>query len=288
MQPVQQLALAEHGRLGGVEVLRLAGPEQATAEAHDARRRILDREDQPVPKARSRLAGPVGRMQQAGLDQPLVVEAERVQVRAHQPQLARGEAEPHPVGQLATHLALLEISPCRLAQVVLPERAPAVFRRRAIHFPERLAGILLVRMTGVHLDDIDARFFPDHPDRGHEVHADPLHEVGEDVAALVAHEAVVSPDLRGDGEIASGALMERTRSAKIRPGALELHVLADHPDDVGALTNALHRLVGYHANTATVTPAPPSFQPAMWNSFTRVSLRSISSTTWRSAPVPLP
>ena len=84
------------------------------------------------------------------------------------------------------------------------------------------------------------------------------------------------------------ALMERTRAAIVGALSLELDVLADHGDDVGALAHPLDGLVGDHANTAMVTPAPPSFQAPMWNSRTRVSLRSISLTTSRSAPVPLP
>ena len=74
------------------------------------------------------------------------------------------------------------------------------------------------------------------------------------------------------------ALVKWTRSAKVSALPLEVNVFADDADDVGALANALDRLVADHRNTAIVTPAPPSFHPAMPNSRTRVSLRSISST----------
>src|SRR6185369_11267380 len=111
------------------------------------------------------------------------------------------------------------------------------------------------------------------------IDAEALGEEVEDIAALVAHEAVVHRLLRRHGEVAMRALMEGTRAAVVRALALQLDVLTDDADDVGALAHALDRLVGDHANTATVTPAPPSFHAPMRNSRTRVSLRSISFTT---------
>src|SRR5438045_2883534 len=85
-----------------------------------------------------------------------------------------------------------------------------------------------------------------------------------------------------------GALMERTRPTEIGSDALETDVLADHLDDVGGVAHLVDDFVGYHPSSTTVTPAPPSFQAPSRKLVTRVSLRSISATRSRKAPVPLP
>ena len=54
------------------------------------------------------------------------------------------------------------------------------------------------------------------------------------------------------------------------------------------LINAIDNFVRNHQSSATVTPAPPSFQAPSRNCFTRVSLVSISATRSRNAPVPFP
>src|SRR6185437_15180291 len=128
--------------------------------------------------------------------------------------------------------------------------------------------------------------------------ADPLHRLhkiqtelllheGEDIARFAADEAFVST-ARCDGEVVVLAMMERTRSPKAVPDPLELDELADDRDEVRFFADAFDDGVGDHARSASVTPAPPSFQAPSRNPFTRVSLRSISATRSRSAPVPLP
>ena len=69
------------------------------------------------------------------------------------------------------------------------------------------------------------------------------------------------------------------------PALLEL---ANHRNDVGLVADAFDDFVGNHANSANVTPAPPSFQAPSRKPLTRVSLRSISATRSRNAPVPFP
>src|SRR5438552_8354324 len=84
------------------------------------------------------------------------------------------------------------------------------------------------------------------------------------------------------------ALMERARPAKAVADALELYELTDDRDDVSLLAHLFDNAIGNHPSSATVTPAPPSFQAPSRNCFTRVSLLSISATRSRSAPVPFP
>src|SRR5581483_4775631 len=103
----------------------------------------------------------------------------------------------------------------------------------------------------------------------------------------MTHEAVIAA-LGHHREVRIRPLVERAGPSKHRPHALEADVLADDRDDVGGRLHLLDDVVRNHASSATVTPAPPSFQAPSRKSFTRVSLRSISATRSRSAPVPLP
>src|SRR6185437_4277638 len=123
------------------------------------------------------------------------------------------------------------------------------------------------------------------------VHAELLHEERENVAARVAHEAVEHPLAGNDGEVAVRAPVKRTRGAEIRPGALELDVLADDPHDVRCLADLLDHIIRNEAharNSTSVTPWPPWFDGAKPKRFTRGSAERISCTSWRRAPVPLP
>src|SRR4029079_1380084 len=119
-------------------------------------------------------------------------------------------------------------------------------------------------------------------------HAEPLLQKAEHISALVADEAVVHPLPRGDGEVAVRPLMKRTRSAEVGARPFEVHVLADDLDDIGGVADLVDDLVGYHLSSPPVTPAPPSFQAPRRKFVTRDSLRSISETRSRNAPVPLP
>src|SRR5262249_49085029 len=123
------------------------------------------------------------------------------------------------------------------------------------------------------------------------VHAEPLHQPAEDVAALVADEAVIATLLRNDREVAVGAAMERTRSPVVGAGPLELHRLADDPDQVGALAHQVDGLVGDHAhaeNSTMVTPVPPGWRGAKEWLRIRLSRDTIRRTRSRTTPVPIP
>src|SRR5262249_30448456 len=82
--------------------------------------------------------------------------------------------------------------------------------------------------------------------RARVIEAELLHPEGEDVAGLVAHEAVVHLLLGHDREVAVSAAVEGTRPAPVGAGALELDVLADQRDHVGGLADLLDDLVRDH------------------------------------------
>ena len=98
------------------------------------------------------------------------------------------------------------------------------------------------------------------PHRRGIVHPQPLHEEGEGVPGLVAHEAVEHSFLRDDREVAVRPAVERARPAEIRAGTLELDVLADDPHQVRRLADLLDDVIGDQAHplsSAIVTPWPP-------------------------------
>src|SRR5438094_10670743 len=82
--------------------------------------------------------------------------------------------------------------------------------------------------------------------------------------------------------------MERTGTTIIGALPLEVHVLADHLDDVGGVAHLFDYFVRYHPISATVTPVPPSFHAPSLKPDTRDSFLSISATRSHSAPVPFP
>src|SRR6266516_8128695 len=104
---------------------------------------------------------------------------------------------------------------------------------------ERLVGIGASPPARTALGDRDPDPAGDFAHGGRIVHAQALHEEGEDVAGFVAHEAVKHPFLRDDGEVAMGAAVERAGAAVVGAGALELDLLPAEPDQVRGLTNLL-------------------------------------------------
>src|SRR5213079_825217 len=126
---------------------------------------------------------------------------------------------------------------------------------------------------------------------GRIVHAEALHEEGEDVARLVAHEAIEHPLLWDDREVPVGAAVERARAAIVGPAALELDVLSDDPDQIRGLADLVDDVVGDQAhavNSTIVTPWPPWLAGAKPKRCTRASVERMSCTSLRTAPVPLP
>ncbi len=88
-----------------------------------------------------------------------------------------------------------------------------------------------------------------------------------------------------------GAAVERTGSAVVGAGALELDRLPDDPDQVRAVAHLLDDLVGNHAhagNSTIVTPVPPWLRGAKPKRATRRSPETTRRTRSRTTPVPMP
>src|SRR6185437_7864058 len=120
VHPVQQRALREDLGLRRVEILRLTLAEHPTAEADGTPRRIGDRKDQPMPKARPRLRPVFSDDEQAGGKLPIVAEAERRQRGAHRIGVARRVAELEPISIGLRQPSRGQVVASNLAALALP------------------------------------------------------------------------------------------------------------------------------------------------------------------------
>src|SRR6202022_1983239 len=161
---------------------------------------------------------------------PSVVEPERVQMGAHQPDLSRRISEPDLVGEAPAHFPLLEINTCGPTLIILPQAPLEILGRSAVHFPEWLSRILFVRAIRARLAHFDPGLRGDHPEGRRPVAAESLGQELEHVARFMADEAVVHHLLRRHREVALRALMKGTGSTEVRTLTLELHVFTDHAD----------------------------------------------------------
>ena len=285
-QVVEQLPLVEHGRVGRVEILRLSFTEDPAPERDHARAQIVDRKQQTPPQARQQGAV-LSFNEEPRLEQHRVTHAQPfhcVEQRVAPGRVAQAQGEDH----LELEVPGGEVVPGHLGFGAVAQLAREPVGGRGHGLVQRLARVWA---GGPPLRNRDPDPARDLAHRRGIVHAELLHEEGEDVAALVAHEAVVHPFPRDDGEVAVRAAVKRAGGAKIRTGALELHVLADDPHDVGRVPDLLDHVVRNEAhavNSTIVTPCPPWFGGAKPKRPTRVSADTMSCTSWRSAPVPLP
>ncbi len=147
MEVIQQPSLRVDRRLAGVEVLRFARPDQAPAEAGDVPRHVVDGEDEACAKARAGLLRLVALGEESGLEEPRLVDADRGEVRAQEPDLPRGESQAEAIGGGAIDLARGEVLARRRSLVVLPEHALEILLRRRVGFPERFARIRDLRVV---------------------------------------------------------------------------------------------------------------------------------------------
>jgi hypothetical protein len=123
VQVVEDLPLLEDLRVGGVEVLRLPRPEQAPAEPDEVPARVVDGEHQPVAEPRPRLLVLLALHQEPRREEPRVVVAEAVEVRAHRAELLGREADAEPLGERTRHVAAREIVARRLPARRIPQHA---------------------------------------------------------------------------------------------------------------------------------------------------------------------
>ena len=286
VQIVEEFPLRVDRRLAGVEILRLARCNEAAAEARDVTRLVVDGKHEPGAEPRPRLLGFVAFGQEPGVQHDGVVDAERGEIGPHEPDLARRKAQPEAIGHVAGDGARDEILARWYPKRVVPQYPLEVHLRCGIGLPQGLAriGTFALRFGLVQLD---AALFRHHAHRRRPVNPKALLQERKHIARFLADKAVIELLLRRDREIPVHPLVKGTWTAVVSPPSLERNKLADDGHDVRRLSDALHFFVGNHSSTS-VTPVPPSFQRPTRKLFTRVSLRNISDTRSRRAPVPLP
>ena len=259
VETVQQATLRERRRIGGVEVFRLDRPDRPAAESRQSAGCVVDRKDQPAAKARPRFVGVFPLRQQSAAQQPVVVEAQRVEVPAQEPDLARREPEPEPLGRLTGDVAALEVIARRLPDRLIPQHALEILRRGRIELPHGLAwvGPLAARLD---FPNLDPGLLGDGAHGRGPVHTEALLQEAEYVAVFVADEAVIHPLLGRHREVPVRALMERARAAPVGAHTAQVHVLADDLDDIGGVAHALDLFLRDHGGGTRIVrrTLPPS------------------------------
>jgi hypothetical protein len=255
VQVVQQRSLVEHRGVGGVQVLGLGVTEHAPAEAHHAPAQIVNREEQPVPEARSeRAVLPLHR--KPGLHEHLGLHAELLHSLE---ELVPLRCEPQSQRQqlLEIERPLLQVAPCRLRVIRVSQAARIPLARRT-HRREQWLPWVGTGAAPFGDGDTDPARHLAH--RRRVVHPQTFHEEGEYVSRLVAHEAVEHLFLGNDGEVAVLPAVERAGTAVVGARAPQLHVLPDDRHEVSRIAHLLDHVVGdgaHDVNSAMVTPDPP-------------------------------
>ncbi len=237
IEPVEHLALVVHERLGGVEVLRplvlVVAEQLARAEADGLSGDVADGPDQPAAESVVRVTA-VARGEQTGCRQLLEREALRLHGIPEGVERLGREADAEVLGRGGVEAARAEEVAADLgggrAELRLEPLLGGGVRRQqpgAVAVVARLAAVLVVQLVA-------------------EPGGQPLHGFGEgdvvhllqereDVAALVAAEAVVQPDLGPHVEGRAALLVERAEPLhRADARALERDEVAHDVGDVGA------------------------------------------------------
>src|SRR5258705_7197533 len=242
VQVVEQLALVKDRCVGRVQILGLSRAEDASAERHHPRAQIVNREEQTAAEPRDQRAI-IPFNDQARFEQHVLTQAQsfhRIEERGP----TRRVAEPLHLRLFERDVTRVQILAGAVGLRTLVQLAAEPIGRRRHRLVQRLARVWGGGAGA--LRDRDAGAPRGLPHGRGIIHAQLLHEEREDVARLVAHEAVEHSLLGDDGEVAMGAAVEGTGSAIVGPGTLELDVLADDANQVGGLTHLLDDVVGNH------------------------------------------
>ena len=240
VEVVEQLALVEDRRVRRIQVLGLPFPENPTAEAHDAAAQVVNREQEPAPEPGHHAPVLLLLACQARFEQHLVPHAQSFHC-IEECGAAGGVAQTEQVGACDVDVAALEIATRDLGFGMLAQLAGEPVLGDSHGREQGLAG---VRAAGAALGDRDADAPGHFAHGGRVVHPQAFHIEGEDVARLVADEAVEHSLLGDHSEIAVLAAVERARAAEVAAGPLELDVFTDDGDEIGGFAHLLDDVVG--------------------------------------------
>src|SRR5215218_4746811 len=108
------------------------------------------------------------------------------------------------------------------------------------------------------IDQLDARALSELLQGLAELDMLDTHVEGEDIAAAAAAKAMEIARFREDDEGRGLFLMERAETLVGSPGLLELNVVGDEVDDLGAVPHLRHGIPGHAVVLPGETPAPRS------------------------------
>ena len=237
-QAVQQLALVEQRRVGGVQILGPRLAERAAAEADDPAAPVVDREHHPVAEAVEARAAVLGLDQEARLDRAglavalgleRALERGAVGRRIAEPEAEDGRAVEPAFGQIGRGLGALRAlqAPGQPARRRLVDRVEGAIDRRL-----GVAGAARRRQAGQ---------LGEAGDRLAEVQALERHDEVDRVAVLAAAEAVIEALGLGDRERGRLFLVERAQAQVLAAAAREPDVARDDLDQGQARLELLER-----------------------------------------------
>src|SRR5690625_1669676 len=223
VQAVKQPALVEDGGLGRVQVLRLSFAQQASCEAHDPARGVMDREDDPATEAVV-AAAPLVLDDQPGLDEGVLTDLPACREPQQPIPAFRGEAETELLDRLPAQSPPQQVTEGRASEL-----GDEVLLGQLVH-PVKVAAPVAGSRTrfDFHADAVAE------PYQGvEETEPFGLHDEIEDVAARLAAEAVVEAPFLVHVERRRLLVMERAQSLQAAAaGRLEHHRLAYDFSDI--------------------------------------------------------
>src|SRR6185437_10280267 len=138
VKAIEQPTLREDLRIGGIEILGFTRAEQAAAKSGAVSLGVKYGEHEPVAESGTQPTLIVALREHAGIEEPDIVYAESIEVRAHGVGIARREAESEPVRHLLRHAAQRQVVARRAPLGPAPERRAKIISHRGIHIPEWL------------------------------------------------------------------------------------------------------------------------------------------------------
>ncbi len=236
VEPVERAALHVERRLAGVDVLAIVlALDHAAAERDHPAVRIADRHHQPPAEDVVVPLAPVVELlaEEPGALRRLERHLARGEAIAELGPAERRVAEAGLLRDLVGDPALLEVRPARRA----PGRPEVLLEELGgdLAGPEQLAARLELRLLLRIEGEGDPALGGERLHRLHEALSLELHQEADDVPTLLAAEALVRPALRVHVEGRGPLPVERAEAAEAAAGPLELHMAADHLDDVGPL-----------------------------------------------------
>ena len=222
---VQAAPLVEERRLGGVEIFRLAVPQDTPAKRDHPAAAVIDRKDHPVEEIVPRVAPAFRQFDEPGLDQLILAHAARLHRLQQTPAPVRRVAEAKPADRLVG-----EPAP---AQIVIGRLAARLRKMFLVPATDLLDDVIQGRadfrafaLLGRGLRHLQAGQACEPLDRLGEAQPVGLHHEGDDVAMLAAAEAMIEGLVVVHRKRRRLFIVERAQAGELPALADKAHLLA--------------------------------------------------------------